>query len=89
MDAAEIQVGWWWAMCCMEDLYPIKDAEELAEVRGYFTDGETFPAGAWPTAVDGIMALLAGEATEDLPRLLHLVKARFTAFEWLRRATTS
>lgn len=46
---SEPVIGGWWTVCCIEDLYPIRNEEELAEVVDWIADEEDgVPAHVWP-----------------------------------------
>jgi hypothetical protein len=46
-------IGMWWTICCLEDLYPIRNEEDLAEVLAWQADNpedgsDGVPAHVWP-----------------------------------------
>jgi len=51
---ADVQMGWWYANCCAEDLYPIESSEELAAVIEDIDDGESVVPRVWPTLMDAL-----------------------------------
>ncbi len=70
-SAPEVSVGWWYSVCCEEDLDQIKTEEELAEMREYDREEEADPDGAmltyncWPTLDAALDALNDGWTPEQ------------------------
>lgn len=44
-----VRVGAWWAACCVEDLYPIESAADVAEVTDWLSPDEPSSARVWET----------------------------------------
>jgi len=76
----DVQIGWWWAMCCLRDLYPIRTAEDLANVRGYLGDDGDGPlCSAWPTLDLALAALAPYEDPTEVEALVQHVRMRANA----------
>jgi len=55
-DKAEI--GWWWAECCIQDLYQIETEDDMKEYQERISPQTVkeagWPAGVWQTMGEGI-----------------------------------
>lgn len=59
---AKVTVGWWYARCCIEDIYQFRtDAEVVDVLDDYAEDAEEGHswAGFWPTKEEALLALSA------------------------------